>query len=300
MRDLKVELFRHSLSCLPTRIAIALEFRARVGYRAQLSQPRTFNEKLQYRKLHWRNELFAECSDKVRMRDYVKTKVGSEYLIPLIFEGERLDSQTLDGLLASHPRVVIKVSNDQGSVVKVNSHFTQSERVSALEFIQSRQRSSNRFGMLRNEGWYSLNAAKILVELDLADDDADIDDYKIHCFPQSDGSVQQVLAVDFDRNNAARSRTFYDNNLNILPIAHAAFANKQRPCPLSNAVAEQLFDVAAVLAKPFSYVRVDFFYVQQRAYVGELTFAPGSGFTKFSANGADFLLGKMWQGDPAE
>lgn len=300
MRDFKVELFRFGLSCLPKRLAIALEFRARVGYRPNLSNPQTFNEKLQYRKLHWRNSLFAPCSDKVLMRDYVAHKIGDEFLIPMVYEGHRLDGKTLEVLLQSQPRLVLKVSNDQGSVVKVNRNSPQQEKNNALAFIRSRQRTSGRFGTLRNERWYSKNAAKIIVEVDLAENDTAIEDYKIHCFPNRDGTVQQVLAVDFGRGGETRSRTFYDKDGQVLSVSSAAFVNHRLPCPLAKEVADKLFKLAAVLAQPFSYVRVDFFYVHQRIYVGELTFAPGSGFTRFSPYEADLKLGQLWQLDPAE
>ncbi|NLO72255.1 MAG: hypothetical protein GX102_15195 [Porphyromonadaceae bacterium] len=53
--------------------------------RLNLKNPVTFNEKVQYYKLFCcpNNDLIIQCSDKYKVRDYLKQKGLSEYLIPL-------------------------------------------------------------------------------------------------------------------------------------------------------------------------------------------------------------------------
>ena len=45
---------------------------------------KTFNQKLQWLKLYGVTPLMRDCTDKVLVRDYVKEKIGEEYLKPVI------------------------------------------------------------------------------------------------------------------------------------------------------------------------------------------------------------------------
>ena len=53
-------------------------------YWLDLKNPKTFNEKINYLKLHNRNKLEPIVGDKVSVRYYVREKIGEHYLIPLI------------------------------------------------------------------------------------------------------------------------------------------------------------------------------------------------------------------------
>ena len=45
---------------------------------------KTFNQKLQWTKLYGVTPLMRDCTDKVKVRDYVKEKIGEEYLKPVL------------------------------------------------------------------------------------------------------------------------------------------------------------------------------------------------------------------------
>ena len=45
---------------------------------------KTFNQKLQWIKLYGVTDLMRKCTDKVLVRDYVKEKIGEEYLKPVL------------------------------------------------------------------------------------------------------------------------------------------------------------------------------------------------------------------------
>ena len=86
-------------------------------------------------------------------------------------------------------------------------------------------------------------------------------------------------------------KTFFDNDWNILPI--------QRPGnPIDKKLQkpkawEKMLAVAEKLAKPFPILRVDFYVVNDKPYIGELTFHPGSGFTPFDPKEWDKKLGDL-------
>ena len=45
---------------------------------------KTFNRKIQWLKLYGVSDLMRDCTDKVKVRDYVKEKIGEEYLKPVL------------------------------------------------------------------------------------------------------------------------------------------------------------------------------------------------------------------------
>ena len=45
---------------------------------------KTFNQKIQWIKLYGVTDLMRDCTDKVKVRDYVKEKIGEEYLKPVL------------------------------------------------------------------------------------------------------------------------------------------------------------------------------------------------------------------------
>ena len=52
-----------------------------------------------------------------------------------------------------------------------------------------------------------------------------------------------------------------------------------------------MVELAETLAKDIPFVRIDFYNIDGRIYVGELTFTPGL-FLRFEPKGADEFLGK--------
>lgn len=57
-----------------------------------------------------------------------------------------------------------------------------------------------------------------------------------------------------------------------------------------------MLEIARKIGKNFDYIRVDLYFCNNKIYFGELTFAHGSGFERFSDYSYDVLLGNMWVG----
>jgi hypothetical protein len=45
---------------------------------------------------------------------------------------------------------------------------------------------------------------------------------------------------------------------------------------------KEMIDIASQLSKPFDFVRVDLYYVNNTIYLGEMTFTPGAGTFKYA------------------
>ena len=55
-----------------------------MGQKLNLDHPRTYNEKLQWLKLYDSTPLKTRLADKYLVREWVKEKIGEEYLVPLL------------------------------------------------------------------------------------------------------------------------------------------------------------------------------------------------------------------------
>jgi len=82
-----------------------------MGKSLDLENPKTFNEKLQWLKLHNRKPEYTIMVDKYRVRDYVADKLGEEYLIPLLGVWDDPDDIEFDAL---PDQFVLKCNHNSG------------------------------------------------------------------------------------------------------------------------------------------------------------------------------------------
>ena len=63
---------------------LKLKYKNVFGRDLDLENPKTFNEKLQWLKLHDRKPEYTVMADKYLAKKYVASKIGDEYVVPLI------------------------------------------------------------------------------------------------------------------------------------------------------------------------------------------------------------------------
>ena len=56
----------------------------KINYEIDKKRCKTFNQKIQWLKLYDSTQLKRDCTDKIKVRDYVKEKIGEEYLKPVL------------------------------------------------------------------------------------------------------------------------------------------------------------------------------------------------------------------------
>jgi hypothetical protein len=84
------------------------KFRKKFGYDGNFSSPRSYHEKIQYRKLWGNHPFYAMVADKFRVREYVAEKVGERYLIPMLGVYDYLTADVFDKLPS---RFIIKANH---------------------------------------------------------------------------------------------------------------------------------------------------------------------------------------------
>ena len=99
---------------VPDRWSIRHIFKKRLGYKCDLDHPKTFNEKIQWLKLHDRKDVYHDLVDKYEAKRIVGDLIGNEYIIPTLGVWDRFDDIDFAGL---PDRFVLKCTHDSASVV---------------------------------------------------------------------------------------------------------------------------------------------------------------------------------------
>lgn len=260
---------------------VRIEFREAFGRELDLSNPRTFSEKLQYLKLYDQTPLHAQCADKIRVRDYIRSKVPEDALIPALLITYDVADITPERIAA--PRFVIKPNHDSGSVQFCHDRNTFDWASCRRKLARALRRD---FWMIGRELQYRDIRRGLIVEEMLISESCELRDYKFYCF----GGEPKFLQIDVDRFSGHR-RDLFDLEWRKMDVQYSipnSNLNIPRPDTLP-----LMIEYAHRLAEPFKFVRVDFFSVNSRVYVGEITFHPYSGFRGFTPESFDAALGDM-------
>ena len=83
---------------LKDRIYLKIIYFLKQGMFLNLSNPKRFTEKIQLYKLKFRNQLVTKCSDKILVRNYIKSLGIDLIIIPLISSFNRIEDICLEDL----------------------------------------------------------------------------------------------------------------------------------------------------------------------------------------------------------
>ncbi len=274
----------YSLKKKVRMLKTAFRCHKKLGYWPDFIDPKTYNEKIHYRKFSGEHTLFAECSDKFAVRKYVEKKVGSQYLIPLIDHVKFPEELKFEDY---GENFVVKANHDSGGVYLCKNGNFDAQKIRRK--LNKKLKIDN--GIKRDEPWYSDIKPSIIVEGLLLHKNGDLPaDFKFHVFNRPD-RPKVILQVDYGRFSN-HSRTFYDEFGEVLPFSQRKknhFTPLDKPSNLS-----EMVEVSKKLAEDFDYVRVDLYNVEGEIFFGELTFAHSSGFGRFIPDKYDRVLGDYW------
>ena len=253
----------------------------RMGYPCDLADPKTFNEKIQWLKLNERTELHTQCADKLAVRQFVKERLGDQYLIPLLKVFDNSEQVSVDEIGRSS--FVIKTNHDSGTVFIVK----ESKEVD-FPLIKSKlkQKLSTNYYPKNREWQYKNIKPKVIVEQLLLTERGDIpNDYKVHCF----NGKPKFIQVDTARFSN-HQRAIFDVDWNLVDVEYVYEMAKGvcKPASLT-----EMLRCAERLSEGFSFARVDFFDCDGKLFFGEISFHPESGFGKFKPSSFDRAWGDL-------
>ncbi len=256
-------------------------FKIVLKYKLNLKDPKTFNEKIQWLKLYeWpNNELAVLCSDKYRVREYLEQNNLQEYENKLLGVYDNAKDINWDEL---PDKFVVKCNHG----CAYNIICTDKSKLDTKKAVKQLNKwMKEDFGKFNAEIHYSKIQPKIIIEEYLDDS---LEDYKFFCF---NGKFKLLyIAVDSESETNREREAFYDENGNLLKLQNADYGEYAEAKLPDNF--KDLIKISEKLAKPFPFVRVDWYIKDGKTTFGELTFTPSGGMMKLNPADYDKTLGE--------
>lgn len=265
---------------IPDELYLRIAYRLVTGKTLHLNPPVTFNEKLQWLKLHNRQPLFTQMVDKYGVREFIKERIGEEYLIPVYGVWDKPEDVDFSAL---PDRFVLKCTHDCGGVIicRDKSTFNKEEAIASLKECMKKN-----FYYQGREWPYKNVIPRVYAEAYLEDNgETQLTDYKVFNF----NGNPRIIQVDFDRYTDHK-RKFFDTEWKEMNITfHRPYqSNKVIKKP---ACMDEMLELSRKLSAGFPHLRTDFYIVNDKLYVGEMTFFHGTGFGKWTPESFDAEMG---------
>jgi hypothetical protein len=267
------------------RALCAPHFWKKHGYWPHFVRPRSYSEKIWNRMLFDRNPRWTMLSDKLGMRNYVASRVGEEYLIPLLWTGSNPEDIPFDRL---PDKFVIKATHGcaYNVIVKDKEQLDERQVQAQLKDWLAENYCEQRF--LGAEWGYKHVPPKIIIETFLDSDGGNLVDYKFRTFS---GKVEFLMAhLERSGNHSMSLMCNRAGEPIDCELGHKYNGHFEQPANF-----EQMIEVAERLGSEFDFMRVDLYSVKNRVYFGELTPYPGAGCIRFVPRKYDFYFGSKWR-----
>ena len=258
--------------------------------KCNIDNPSLFTEKIQWYTFHYHNPLCPYIVDKVTFKDFIRSKLGEGYTIPLITSWKTIEEFENDWFNSDiMPNEFCLKSNLQsdGRSIKFihnkNAENFEKLKEEIKEWLKPENTNIN--SIARN--FYS-STPQILAEYYMSNFNNQLPDYKIFCF--NGAPFCNYVATDhFGKDGSHIS--FYDMDWNKLNVQYGNHIVGYSKKPKHY---DEMQDIARKLSKDFPFVRVDFFETEDKLYLAELTFNPGGGFTPYHPIEFDKKMGDLF------
>lgn len=261
------------------------KFKSNLKYDLNLLNPNTFSEKIQWLKINDRKDIYTILVDKYKVREYIKEKLGEEYLIPLIGIWDDPDDIDFNKL---PDQFVLKCNHNSGLGMCI---CKDKSKLDISKVRRELKKGLKQDYYLTGREWpYKNVSRKIIAEKYMKNEhETELKDYKFFCF-NGEPKYCQVIS---DRSTN-ETIDFFDMKWN-----HQEFIGLNSKCSNSKHLIakpvtfEKMKEFAYILAKNTKFVRIDFYEIERKLYFGEITFYPASGFGNFKPSEWNEKLGEM-------
>lgn len=249
------------------------------GYSMDIDNPTGFTQKIQWLKLHDVTEQKVMLSDKYLAREYIQSIAGEEHLVKLYGVYSSANDIDFDNLPDSY---VIKCTHGCGFNVikKPGEKINRKATIRKLKWWLKTDYAYRGY-----ELQYNIENAKIIIEEYVGEG---IDEYKFLCF---NGKLEMFWIRSSE--NGKLTRNYFDMQRRPLNIEFGNAPSKDNLHEMDDNEFEELVKIVSRLSEGFKVVRVDTFVIGNRFYIGELTFATGSGFALWSPKDQEERLGEL-------
>ena len=261
------------------KLTLKILFRIKHGRKLDLSNPKSYSEKIQWIKLYYKNPILPKLVDKYTVREYVEKKCPG-ILNELIWQGFNPEKIPWNKL---PEKCVIKVTHGSGlNIICNNTKLINKKNIKKT----LNKWLGYKFIKCYGEWFYGIEKPRIIIEK-FIESKEDLKDYKIFCF----NGVPYYIGVYSNRqSNKKPSQEIYDTKWNLLNCFTGAYKHPDKLTPKPKQL-KKVLEYAKALSAGFPHVRVDFYIEKDKIYFGELTFTSGAGFDTITPYKFDLEMG---------
>jgi hypothetical protein len=244
-----------------------------------LNNPRTFNEKIQWYKIFYRDPKFISLVDKYAVREYIAEKIGDKYLNKLYGVYENVSDLEWERF---PDRFVLKATHGSNWNIFCLDKATLNKK--EIE-TQLDDWLNQNYYFISGEWAYKHIKPRIICEAYLEGAaDLGLIDYKFYCF----NGEPEYIQLDINRFSD-HVQILYDMDWEVLSIDA-----RTQGCGYEIGKPEDLLEmisIAKTLSEDIPVCRVDLYQSAQKIIFGELTLYTGNGFDKFTTDSLDKRFG---------
>jgi len=275
-------LYKSSKYIKSDKLYLKLYFRLFMGEKLNLVNPVTFNQKIQWLKLHNTNPEYTKMVDKYEVRGIIKRAIGEKYLIPLLGVWNKFDEIDFTKL---PDQFVLKPTNDSGSVVICKDKTTFNIYKARKKINKALNRNYFYGG---REYPYKNVKPRIICEKYMVDESGtELKDYKFLCF----NGEPKILFVASNRSIDVRF-DFYDMELNRLNFTTGKHSFSKESITKIESF-DEMVRIAKKLSGNIPHVRIDLYNINSKVFFGEFTFHHNGGVVPFYPKEWDKTLGDL-------
>lgn len=273
-------LLSHTKTLWPDKLYIKYLYYFNFGKPLDLKNPRSYNEKCQWLKLYNREPVYTTMVDKYLVKEYVKQRIGEEYVIPCYGMWEKANDIDYNKL---PERFVLKCNHDSSSVIVVREKGAVDKKAIAKK-LNKCLRTTYYYG---SREWPYKNVKPCIFAEMLLDEGTgkELHDYKFWCF---NGHPKYMYITN---KGKVVKENFYDMDFNPVDINHGFY--RTVPEYKKPGCFEEMKSLAENLSHGIPFVRVDFFFVNGNVYFSEFTFYDWGGTRPFIPEETDLFLGEL-------
>ena len=281
--DIRIGLLDRFGNWIPDKMFLKAKFKILMGYPLNLNHPKTFAEKLQWLKLYDRKSVYHQMVDKVDSKVLISSIIGDGYTIPTLGVYDEFEQINWDEL---PQQFILKATHDSGSyfIVQDKNAIDKQKCKERLYIHWNKDYYNN-----HREWQYKGLRSRIIAEPLIANP-KQLQEYKFFCFNGEPRLYQ--TCYDRDKSLGGAILNFYDMNCNLLDMhdkGHSRISDIKTPKPHDF---DKMVEFGRLLSKGMYFLRVDFYEVNGKLFVGELTLHENAGYCSFEPDQWDYTLGE--------
>ncbi len=259
---------------------LKLSYFVRGKDKLDFTNPKRFNDKLQWLKVYDHNPLYTKLVDKCEVKGIVAEVIGNRYVIPTLSVYNSVEDIDFDVL---PKQFVLKCTH--GSKCNVICKDKDKLDIPLTKKRLSKWMKMNWFDYGR-EWPYKNVEHRIIAEKYMEDETGELRDYKVMCFE----GIPRLIQIHIGRFGDKHTQDFYDTDWNKLDITQGSDMSDKTipkiPC------LDEMLELSRKLSKGIHQIRVDWYYIHGELFFGEMTFFDTSGYEEFEPDFWNYRLGE--------